>query len=70
MNFDPFHTWITVEVKMIFVQGTITVIYSACILQGDFWQSSSGIDLLQACFEASGVLKGIYVIPRLGANYF
>ena len=27
MIFDPFHTWITVEVKMIFVQGTITVAY-------------------------------------------
>ena len=39
-------------------------------LQGDFWQSSSGIDLLQACFESSEVLKGIYVTPRLGANYF
>ena len=39
-------------------------------IQGVSWQSTSGIDVLQACFETSEALWGFYVTQRLGANYF
>ena len=37
-------------------------------IQGVFWQSTSGIDVLHACFGTSEVLFGFFVTPRLGAN--
>ena len=40
------------------------------IMQGDSFDSTSGKGLLWAYFETSEGLKGIYVTPRLGANYF
>ena len=46
------------------LQSVIFKVWRFDNIQGDFWLSTSGIDLLQACFESSEVLKGIYRLPQ------
>ena len=53
----------------IFVTFIDIVVEMDSNIQGVPWQRASGIGLLQACFRASEVPKGVIVTPRVGANY-